>query len=140
MRLPVRYKYMKGFVTKIETDSLENNYFRKVLYTAKFSQLVVMSLKPNEDIGEETHKLDQFIRCEQGVGKAVLDGVEHSMETGVAVLVPAGTKHNIINTSSNQAMKLYTVYAPPNHKDGVVHKTKADAQADTELFDGKTSE
>ena len=131
---------MKGFITKIEKDTLENNYFRKVLYTAKYSQLVVMSLKPNEDIGEETHKLDQFIRCEQGVGKAVLDGIEHAMSTGVAVLVPAGTKHNIINTSSEQAMKLYTIYAPPNHRDGVIHKTKAEAEEDIEHFDGKTSE
>jgi mannose-6-phosphate isomerase-like protein (cupin superfamily) len=131
---------MKGFITKIEKDTLENDYFRKVLYTAKYSQLVVMSLKPKEDIGEEIHKLDQFIRCEQGTGKAVLDGVEHEMSAGVAVLVPAGTKHNIINTSSEQSMKLYTLYAPPNHRDGVVHKTKADAEADTEHFDGKTSE
>ena len=131
---------MKGFVTKIETDALENNYFRKVLYTAQHSQLVVMSLKPREDIGEEVHKLDQFIRCEEGSGKAVLDGIEHAMSAGVAVLVPAGTKHNIINTSPDTAMKLYTVYAPPNHRDGVVHKTKADAEADTEHFNGITTE
>ena len=131
---------MKGFITNIEDDALENNYFRKVLYTAKYSQLVVMSLKPKEDIGEETHRLDQFIRCEQGVGKAVLDGIEHAMSAGAAVLVPAGTKHNIINTSSEQAMKLYTVYAPPNHRDGVIHETKSEAEADTEHFDGKTSE
>ena len=131
---------MKGFITKIEVDTLENDYFRKVLYTAEHSQLVVMSLKPKEDIGAEIHKLDQFIRCEQGTGKAVLDGVEHEMIAGVAVLVPAGTKHNIINTSPDQSMKLYTLYAPPNHRDGVIHKTKADAEADTEHFDGKTSE
>ena len=128
---------MKGFVTRIEKDALENSYFREVLYTATHSQLVVMSLLPNEDIGEETHQLDQFIRCEEGVGKAALDGVEHEMSAGVAVLVPAGVKHNIINTSPDQAMKLYTVYAPPNHRDGVVHKTKA--EADTEHFDSKTS-
>lgn len=131
---------MKGITTNIDKNSLENDYFRKVLYTAKHSQLVLMSLKPNEDIGEETHQLDQFIRCEQGVGKAILDGTEYSIEAGVAVLVPAGTKHNIINTSPDQAMKLYTVYAPPNHRDGVVHKTKADAKADTEHFDGDTTE
>jgi mannose-6-phosphate isomerase-like protein (cupin superfamily) len=131
---------MKGFITKIEKDALENDYFREVLYTATYSQLVVMSLKPKEDIGEETHKLDQFIRCEQGTGKAVLDGVEHDISAGIAILVPAGAKHNIINTSSDQVMKLYTVYAPPNHRDGVVHKTKADAEVDTEHFDGKTSE
>ena len=131
---------MKGFSTKIEADTLANDYFRKVLYTAKHSQLVVMSLKPKEDIGEEVHKLDQFIRCEAGVGTAILDGVKHAMTTGVAVLVPAGTKHNIINDSPDQAMKLYTLYAPPNHRDGIIHKTKADAEADTEHFDGKTSE
>ena len=99
-----------------------------------------MSLKPGEDIGEEIHQLDQFIRCEQGVGKAVLDGVEHEIGNGVAILVPAGAKHNIINTSAEQSMKLYTLYAPPNHRDGVVHKTKADAEKDSEHFDGKTSE
>ena len=132
--------YMKGYVTEIEERTLENDYFRKVLYTAEFSQLVVMCLKPSEDIGEETHTLDQFIRCEQGMGKAILDGVEHDMSAGVAVLVPAGTKHNIINTSTEQSMKLYTVYAPPNHRDGVLHKTKADAEADTENFDGRTTE
>ena len=131
---------MKGFVTKIEKDALENDYFRNVLYTAAHSQLVVMSLQPHEDIGEEIHTLDQFIRCEYGTGKAVLDGVEHEMSAGFAVLIPAGTKHNIINSSSDKKMKLYTVYAPPNHRDGVVHKTKADAEADTEHFDGKTSE
>jgi mannose-6-phosphate isomerase-like protein (cupin superfamily) len=99
-----------------------------------------MSLKPEEDIGEEIHKLDQFIRCERGVGKAVLDGVEHELDAGFAILVPAGAKHNIINTSPNQPMKLYTVYTPPNHRDGIIHKTKADAEADTEHFDGTTTE
>ena len=131
---------MKGYIEGIEKVTLENDYFREVLYTARHSQLVVMSLKPLEEIGEEVHQLDQFIRCEQGNGKAILDGVEHAVSNGVAVLVPAGAKHNIINTSSVEAMKLYTVYAPPNHRDGVVHKTKADAEADTEHFDGKTTE
>jgi mannose-6-phosphate isomerase-like protein (cupin superfamily) len=131
---------MKGYVTEIESETLANENFRTVLYTAERSQLVVMSLKPKEDIGEETHELDQFIRCEAGTGKAVLDDVEHELSPGVAVLVPAGTKHNIINTSPEEAMKLYTLYAPPNHRDGVVHKTKADAQADTEEFDGTTTE
>ena len=131
---------MKGYIEGIEKVTLENDYFREVLYTAQYSQLVVMSLKPLEEIGEEVHRLDQFIRCEQGNGKAILDGVEHAVSNGVAVLVPAGAKHNIINTSSVEAMKLYTVYAPPNHRDGVVHKTKADAEADTEHFDGKTTE
>lgn len=131
---------MKGYIEGIEKVTLENDYFREVLYTAQYSQLVVMSLKPLEEIGEEVHQLDQFIRCEQGNGKAILDGVEHAVSNGVAVLVPAGAKHNIINTSSIEAMKLYTVYAPPNHRDGLVHKTKADAEADTEHFDGKTTE
>ncbi len=132
---------MKGYVTNIEKDSLENDYFRKILYTDKHVQLVVMSLKPGEDIGEEVHTLDQFLRCEKGEGKAVLDGVEHVIRDGFGVVVPAGTLHNIINTSNSEPMKLYTLYAPPNHLDGTIHKTKADAQADEgEHFDGKTSE
>lgn len=131
---------MKGYISNIEKNSLENENFRKVLYTAKNSQLVVMSLKPEEGIGAEVHQLDQFIRCESGQGKAVLDGVEHSINDGFVVLVPAGTNHNIINTSKNKPMKLYTLYAPPNHRDGVIHKTKAQAEADEEKFDGKTTE
>ncbi|MFA6339152.1 MAG: cupin domain-containing protein [Candidatus Paceibacterota bacterium] len=135
---------MKGYVENIEKLSLENENFRKVLYTAKNSQLVLMSLKPNEDIGEEVHQLDQFLRCESGEGKAVLNGVEHIISDGFAVVVPAGTRHNIINTSSDKPMKLYTLYSPPNHRDGVIHQTKADAEADennpAEHFDGKTTE
>lgn len=131
---------MKGFVTNIEQATLENENFRQVLYTAKNSQLVVMSLKPGEDIGEEVHQLDQFIRCEAGEGKAILDGVEHILSDGFAIVVPAGALHNILNTSSDKAMKLYTVYSPPNHRDGVVHVTKADAGGDEEEFDGKTTE
>lgn len=130
---------MKGYVTNIEKATTENSNFRKVLYTAKNSQLVVMSLKPKEDIGEEVHTLDQFIRIEQGEGKAVLDGVEYGIENNSAVVIPAGTKHNIINTSDRE-MKLYTIYSPPEHRDGVVHATKADAIADDEHFDGKTTE
>ena len=131
---------MKGFVVNIEAESIANNDFRKVLYTATHSQLVVMSLPPGVDIGAEVHHLDQFIRCESGEGKATLDGVEHPIRDGFAVLVPAGTLHNIVNTSSEYPLKLYTVYAPPNHRDGVVHVTKADAEADTEEFDGRTSD
>jgi mannose-6-phosphate isomerase-like protein (cupin superfamily) len=132
---------MKGYITNIEKLSLENKNFRKVLYTAKNSQLVVMSLKPQEDIGEEVHHLDQFIRCEAGQGKAILDGVEHEISDGFVVVVPSGTRHNIINTSSDRELKLYTLYSPPNHKDGTVHITKADAEADEgEHFDGITSE
>lgn len=131
---------MKGYVTNIEKDSLENENFRRVLYTAKNSQLVLMSLEPKEEIGEEVHTLDQFIRVEKGNGLAVLDGVEHQIADGSAVVVPAGTKHNIINSSEIAKMKLYTVYSPPEHRDQVIHKTKAEAMADNEHFDGKTTE
>lgn len=130
---------MKGFIANIEKETLANENFRRVLYTAKHCQLVVMSLKAGEDIGEEVHHLDQFIRCESGEGKAVLDGVEHLIADGFAIVVPAGARHNIVNTS-DKPMKLYTLYAPPNHRDGVVHKTKEEAESDEESFDGKTSE
>lgn len=121
---------MKGYVGNIEEISLQNEFFRSVLYTDARLQLVVMSLRPGEDIGEEVHELDQFIRVEAGEGKAVLDGAEHMLRDGMVVVVPGGTKHNILNTSSAKPMKLYTLYAPPNHKEGTVHKTKADAEAD----------
>lgn len=131
---------MQGFVTNIEKDSLENNNFRRVLYTAKHSQLVLMSLRPGEDIGEEVHELDQFLRVEKGAGQAVLNGVEYPIEDGSAIVVPAGTRHNILNTSESEEMKLYTLYSPPEHRDGVVHVTKADASGEEEHFDGKTTE
>ena len=131
---------MKGYVKNIEKLSLENENFRKVLYTAKNSQLVVMSLKSGEDIGEEIHQLDQFIRCESGEGKAVLDGVPHEIEDGFVVVVPAGAKHNVVNNAQEKPLKLYTLYSPPNHKDGVTHKTKAEAEADDEHFDSVTTE
>jgi mannose-6-phosphate isomerase-like protein (cupin superfamily) len=132
---------MQGYVGNIEKETEENENFRKVLYTAKFSQLVVMALKPMEEIGEETHTLDQFIRIEKGTGKAILDDVEHEIMDGSAVVVPAGAKHNFVNTSETESMKLYTIYSPPEHLDGVVHATKADAMADTsDEFDGKTTE
>lgn len=130
---------MKGFVSNIEDDSKNNENFRKVLYTSKFSQLVVMNLLPGEDIGEEIHNLDQFLRIETGKGTAILDGVEYRISDGFAVVVPAGTKHNVVNTS-DKPMKLYTIYSPPNHRDGVVHKTKEEAERDDEHFDGKTTE
>lgn len=129
-----------GFVTNIEKDSLENKNFRKVLYTAKNSQLVVMSLLPKEEIGEEVHQLDQFIRVEKGQGRTILNDVESEISDGFAVVVPAGTKHNIINTSETEEMKLYTVYSPPNHKDSTIHATKAVAEANEEHFDGQTTE
>jgi mannose-6-phosphate isomerase-like protein (cupin superfamily) len=130
---------MKGFVGSIEKAALKNKTFRTVLYTAKNCQLVVMSLKPGEDIGAEVHQLDQLLRVEEGEGKAVLDGVEHKIKSGFAILVPAGARHNIVNGPSGP-MKLYTLYAPPNHRDHVVHATKAEAEADEEHFDGKTTE
>jgi mannose-6-phosphate isomerase-like protein (cupin superfamily) len=130
---------MKGYVKDIESIATGNNDFRRVLYTARNCQLVVMSLKPQEDIGAEVHKLDQFFRVEAGHGEAELDGVRTAIQAGFAVIVPAGARHNIINTGS-ELLKLYTIYAPPNHRDGVVHPTRADAEADTEHFDGKTSE
>jgi mannose-6-phosphate isomerase-like protein (cupin superfamily) len=132
---------MKGFVTNIEQEAIENEYFRKVLYTDTRVQVVVMSLLPGEDIGAEVHQLDQFIRVETGTGSAVLDSVAHPVSDGFAIVVPQGTLHNIINTSPDKPMKLYTVYAPPNHKDGTIHTTKAEAEADeAEHFDGTTTE
>lgn len=130
---------MKGYVQDIESIATGNNEFRRVLYTARNCQLVVMSLMPQEDIGAEVHKLDQFFRVEAGRGEAELDGVRTAIQAGYAVIVPAGARHNIINTGS-EPLKLYTLYAPPNHRDGVVHHTRADAEADTEHFDGKASE
>jgi len=130
---------MKGYVQDIESIATVNKDFRRVLYTARHCQLVVMSLEPREDIGAEVHTLDQFFRVEAGQGEAELDGVRTSIRAGFAVIVPAGARHNIINTGA-EPLKLYTLYAPPNHRDGVVNPTRADAQADTEHFDGKTSE
>jgi mannose-6-phosphate isomerase-like protein (cupin superfamily) len=130
---------MQGFVQDIEGLAVKNDEFRRVLYTAKHCQLVVMALKPKEEIGAEVHHLDQFFRVEEGSGEAILDGVWTAIQAGFAVVVPAGTNHNIINTGS-VPLKLYTLYAPPNHRDGVVHHTRADAEADNEHFDGKTTE
>ncbi len=130
---------MKGFVQNIEGLAVKNDDFRRVLYTAKNCQLVLMALKPKEEIGAEVHKLDQFFRVEEGTGEAVLDGVRTEIRAGFAIVVPAGAKHNIVNTGS-VPLKLYTLYAPPNHLDGVVHPTRAEAEADNEHFDGKTTE
>lgn len=128
---------MKGYLTNIERSTLENEQYRVVLYTAKNSQLVLMSIEPGDEIGEETHHLDQFIRIEQGMAKVVLDGVEHSVEDDWAIVIPAGTKHNVINVG-DAPLKLYSVYSPPEHKDGTIHKTKAESQE--EHFDGVTTE
>lgn len=130
---------MKGFVQDIEALAIHNDEFRRVLYTATNCQLVLMALKPQEEIGAEVHELDQFFRVEAGSGEAVVDGLRTPISTGFAVLVPAGARHNIVNTGK-EPLRLYTLYAPPNHRDGVVHHLRADAEADTEHFDGKTSE
>jgi mannose-6-phosphate isomerase-like protein (cupin superfamily) len=130
---------MKGYVQNIESIAINNKEFRQVLYTAKNCQLVVMALKPKEEIGAEVHKLDQFFRVEEGTGEAFLDGVSKKISAGFALLVPAGMNHNLINTGS-VPLKLYTIYSPPNHRDGVVHHTRADAEKDNEHFDGKTTE
>jgi len=132
---------MKGFVNNIELSTLENENFRKVLYTGKHSQLVLMALKPNEEIGMETHpENDQFFRFEVGEGKVIIDGNEYVVSDGFAVVIPAGAQHNIINTSSVDPLKMYTIYSPAHHRDGVMHATKQVAEADNEEFDGKTTE
>jgi mannose-6-phosphate isomerase-like protein (cupin superfamily) len=130
---------MKGFVKDIESITVKNVDFRRVIYTAKYSQLVAMSLLPSEEIGDEVHQLDQFFRVEEGTGEAILEGVRTAIQSGFAIIVPAGTNHNIINTG-RVPMKLYTLYSPPNHRDGVVHHTRSDAEADNEQFTGVTSE
>lgn len=132
---------MKGFRTNIEKDTSENGNFRKVLYTAKHSQLVLMSLKPNEEIGLEVHLTsDQFFRFEKGQGKCIIDGNEYEVGDGVAIIVPAGAQHNVINTSATEELKMYTIYSPAHHKDGTVHSTKEEAEVSDEEFDGTTTE
>jgi mannose-6-phosphate isomerase-like protein (cupin superfamily) len=138
---PIGGKNMKGFVTNIEKDTLANNNFRQVLYTGKHSQLVLMSLKPSEEIGMEIHNdNDQFFRFEKGQGKVIIDGNEYQVSDGSAVVVPAGAQHNIINVSTDQDLKLYTIYSPAHHKDGIVRATRDEAMANEEDFDGKTTE
>ncbi len=134
-----RREVMKGIVKDIESIAVKNEEFRRVLYTAQHCQLVVMALKPGEEIGAEVHTLDQFFRVEEGSGEAILDGVGTAIHAGFAVIVPAGANHNIINTGGSP-LKLYTIYSPPNHRDGVVHHTREDAEGDNEKFDGKTTE
>ncbi|MFA6227218.1 MAG: cupin domain-containing protein [Candidatus Paceibacterota bacterium] len=132
---------MKGFCKNIEKETLGNKNFRKVLYTGKHSQLVLMSLKPKEEIGMETHTdNDQFFRIEKGQGRCIIDGNEYALSDGFAIVVPAGAKHNIINISATEDLKLYTIYSPAHHKDGVVRATKAEAEADGPEFDGVTTE
>ena len=132
---------MKGFSINIEDATLENENFRKVLYTAKHSQLVLMSLKPGEEIGMETHEEnDQFLRVEKGQGKCIINGYEHEIGKGSAMIVPAGSQHNVINTMKTCPMKLYTVYSPPHHKDKIVRATKEEAENNSAEFDGITTE
>ena len=131
----------KGLAVNIEKLTLANNNFRQVLYSGPHSQLVLMSLKPNEEIGLEVHPdNDQFFRFEQGQGKCVIDGHEYKLEDGVAIVVPAGAQHNIINTSGAEDLKLYTIYSPAHHKDGIIPATKAEAEANEAEFDGRTTE
>ena len=132
---------MNGFKSNIEKDTLENDNFRKVLYTGEHLQLVLMSLKVGEEIGEETHeKNDQFFRFESGSGKCIIDGKVYSVKDGDVIVVPAGAKHNIINTGTDKALKMYTIYGPPNHLDGIIRATKKDAEREKEQFDGMTTE
>ena len=134
-------KLMKGFETNIEKDTIENNSFRKVIYTGKYSQLVLMSLLPKEEIGMEIHaENDQFFRFEQGQAKVIIDATEYSATDGTAIVVPAGARHNVINTSDSDTLKLYAIYSPPHHKDGIVRGTKQEADANDQGFDGKTTE
>ena len=131
---------MNGFLVEIEEATRKNSHYRQVLFTAKHSQLVLMSLKPGEEIGEEVHDLDQFLRFEAGEGTVVLDGEKHAVSDGFAVVIPAGTRHNVLNRSKTADLKLYTIYSPPEHKVGTIHKTKQEADADEHHhFDGRTS-
>jgi mannose-6-phosphate isomerase-like protein (cupin superfamily) len=140
-RFTMAKKTKKGFVGKIEKDTIKNADFRRVLYTGKYSQLVLMSLKPGEEIGEEVHDdVDQFFRFEDGKGLVVIDDVENEVKDGMAVVVPSGAKHNVINTSKKNDLKLYTIYSPPEHQDGVVRHTKQEAMDNEEHYDGKPTE
>ena len=130
---------LKGFSTDIENDTIKNKNFRQVLYTGNNMQLVVMSLKPGEDIGDEIHGVDQFFRIESGEGKAIINGNKYPISDGMSVIVPAGSKHNLKN-DGKEDMKLYSIYTPPQHEDGIVHKTKTDGEKDDEYFNGITTE
>jgi len=132
---------MQGFHSNIEQDTIANNDFRHVLYTGRHCQLVLMSLAPSEEIGMETHTdNDQFFRFEKGEGKCLIDGNEYAVKDGSAIVVPAGAEHNVINTSTTEALKLYTIYSPAHHQDGIVRATKAEAEADSPEYDGKPTE
>lgn len=132
---------MKGYKANLEQLTMANDNFRQVLYTAKDCQLVLMALLPGEEIGLEAHKEgDQFFRFESGEGKVVIDETEYQVAAGDTVIVPVGARHNVTNTSETESLKLYTIYAPPHHKDGIVRKTRAEAEADAPEFDGVTTE
>lgn len=132
---------MKGYKANIEKETLKNKNFRKVLYTSAYSQLVLMSLKPKEEIGSEVHEEnDQFLRFEGGTGRVMIDDSKYTVKEGDAVVIPAGARHNVINTSATEYLKLYTIYSPPHHKDGIVRATKESAEANDEEFDGKMTE
>jgi len=132
---------MKGYVIDLEQETIANTDFRRVLYTGHHTQLVLMTLQPGEEIGSEVHSnIDQFFRFDAGEGKVVIDGVEHVVKDGFGVIIPAGAEHNVINTSTDQPLKLYTLYSPPEHIDGTIRATKAQAIAEPEEFDGKTTE
>lgn len=131
----------KGFSADLEAETRKNTDFRRVLYTGKYSQLVLMRLRPGEDIGMETHDdVDQFFRFEEGEGMVVIDNTRHAVKDGSGVVVPSGAKHNVTNTSKTADLKLYTIYSPPEHQDKVVRKTKQEALAKEEHFDGKPTE
>lgn len=132
---------MKWYHANIEQETLANDSFRKVLYTGKHMQLVLMSLKPGEEIWSEVHEEnDQFFRWESWKGKCIIDDNEYDISDGTVVVIPAWARHNVINTSDTQDLKMYTIYAPPHHKDGIIRETKEEAEANEEEFDGKTTE
>ena len=132
---------MKGYNTNIEKDTLSNNNFRKILYTSKHIQLVLMSLRPGEEIGEEVHtENDQFFRIEGGHGECIIDGNKYEIKDGDAIVIPSGARHNVLNIDNQTDLKMYTLYAPPHHKDGIVRASKKEAEDNEAEFDGKTTE
>lgn len=136
---PENYSDKKGYHIDIETETISNTDFRRVLYTGENLQLVLMSLEPGEDIGIETHENDQFFRFDKGTGIVIINGIEYSIKDGDSIIVPAGAEHNII-ADKEVSLKMYTIYAPPHHKDGVVYNTKQEAEIDSEEYDGITTE
>ena len=132
---------VKGFHNDIQEDTLENDNFRKVLYTAKNMQLVLMTLQPGENIGMESHESDQFFRFEGGTGQCIINGNEYDVKDGDSILIPGGAEHDVINTSDDELLQMYTLYSPPNHVDGTIHETKEEAEENGEdKFDGATTE